>query len=278
VTFRSPFHLLSSESQAQYLSLARAGMVSDMATPTTRRQVAVHEAGHLVVAAALGAPPRRARIWQETQTPLREWHGENYTEHPANWVSRRAPPCGSPLGLVSEGLIEAAGPLAEQLFVQEARSEWNRLNDAPEMAVAVAKAASGLFLSWPDAQAAQDEWEKHASVIQVAAHALIGHVCADLLIGANMSVVALVADKLTTHGRLARHEIAPLVRDVAPVSLSSVVATFLASAPDLMRMIYRVWGLPAAVLPASFKTLALLDEIPERLVPWALELARSQRA
>lgn len=225
--------------------------------PVSKRQAAAHEAGHVVAAHALGSLVRRVRIWQSKASPIGDWTGWTEQERPADWSSG-VPARGSvagllatPFGLVAESLHVWAGPTMERLLVPEAMSEWNLANDMAEIALADAQCIAGLLLSW------LSELEGYVAAIEY--RPLLLQVTESLraLFTEHMLMwmrpASQIAEKLECHGRLMRHEIIPLLKDVRPVDVQACLTEALAHHEEIMEARNR----QAARVRAHFTTAEL---------------------
>jgi hypothetical protein len=239
VSYRNLPPDLASLARAAQASMMAAAIQSGDVRVASHFDVARHEAGHVVGSALLGGGTRHCWVRRVEAG----WIG--YTE-PRELPAWGIPPGSNrrvltPQGSVARAVFFLSGPFAERENGGGAGLA-NLAADLPEMLEGLEAFRMALLMAmFPDAPPADDGAE---ALVQSSFLVVLNRLF-PWLMGALQregGPLDAVAAKLVKHGRLAAHEIAPLVRSITPIS---PVELF-----DHLRQGLAVGPLPQAIPPA----------------------------
>lgn len=220
------------------------------------KTAAAHEAGHIVIAHALGMSVCCAAI----HDPPRERPGQAprageffHDAVPASWVLEVVGETEvlTPGGLVASGLLLLAGPMGERMLHPEAASEFNDALDHDEMHQALVYLALAVVLScW-------SESSDPRGALRVVLHAppfrRVAAVVVKLLLDDLRAPIERVGAALLRHRALARPQLRRLLRDVPRISPER--------AWEPARWALGLPALPAGPLPPWYRAMALEGEV-----------------
>lgn len=233
-------------SLAQQSLLAEAMRAGEM-RPASHHDVARHEAGHVLGSALLGAGTRHCWVRRVDGA----WIGYTEPRELPAWSipvndGRRAL---TPHGGVARAVFCFAGPTAER-GKGGGGGLANLAGDLPEMMQAMeAFRVPVVMAGFPDRPPSDDEEVERVGRAHMRMWARLVGWLTDA-VHREAPCIDAIAAKLVTHGRLASHEIEPLVRGVTRISTGGLF--------DHLRQ-----GLPIGPLPEAIPA-AYLDELRER--------------